>query len=108
MEYTFFDFLTLIGSLGLFLYGMKVMSEGLQKVAEPVERNSYCDDDQSGDRCAYRSVNYRSYTIFFRNDGDGCQFCKCRLTFFDTVGVGYYGCQCGYYCNGVDNFYFWL
>ena len=33
MEYTFFDFLTLIGSLGLFLYGMKVMSEGLQKVA---------------------------------------------------------------------------
>lgn len=33
MEYTFLDFLTLIGSLGLFLYGMKVMSEGLQKVA---------------------------------------------------------------------------
>lgn len=33
MEYTFYDFLTLIGSLGLFLYGMKVMSEGLQKVA---------------------------------------------------------------------------
>ena len=33
MEYTFLDFLTLIGSVGLFLYGMKVMSEGLQKVA---------------------------------------------------------------------------
>lgn len=33
MEYTFFDFLTLIGSLGLFLFGMKMMSEGLQKVA---------------------------------------------------------------------------
>lgn len=33
MEYSFFDFLTLIGSLGLFLYGMKIMSEGLQKVA---------------------------------------------------------------------------
>lgn len=33
MDYSFFDFLTLIGSLGLFLYGMKVMSEGLQKVA---------------------------------------------------------------------------
>lgn len=33
MEYSFFDFLKLVGSLGLFLYGMKVMSEGLQKVA---------------------------------------------------------------------------
>ena len=33
MEYSFYDFLTLIGSLGLFLYGMKIMSEGLQKVA---------------------------------------------------------------------------
>ncbi len=33
MEYKFIDFLSLIGSLGLFLYGMKVMSEALQKAA---------------------------------------------------------------------------
>lgn len=33
MDYSFFDFLKLVGSLGLFLYGMKIMSEGLQKVA---------------------------------------------------------------------------
>ncbi|MGL4410976.1 MAG: Na/Pi cotransporter family protein, partial [Bacteroidales bacterium] len=33
MNYSFYDFLTLVGSLGMFLYGMKVMSEGLQKVA---------------------------------------------------------------------------
>ena len=33
MQYSFLDFLTLIGAVGLFLYGMKVMSEGLQKVA---------------------------------------------------------------------------
>ncbi|MDO4779530.1 MAG: Na/Pi cotransporter family protein [Bacteroides sp.] len=33
MDYSFFDFLKLIGSLGIFLYGMKIMSEGLQKVA---------------------------------------------------------------------------
>ncbi len=33
MEYNFFDFLKLLGSLGLFLYGMKIMSEGLQKLA---------------------------------------------------------------------------
>lgn len=33
MDYSLFDSLCLIGSLGLFLYGMKVMSEGLQKFA---------------------------------------------------------------------------
>ena len=33
MEYTFYDFLALLGSLALFLYGMKIMSEGLQKFA---------------------------------------------------------------------------
>ncbi len=33
MDYSFFDLLRLIGSLGLFLYGMKTMSEGLQKFA---------------------------------------------------------------------------
>lgn len=39
MNYSFFDFLTLIGSLGMFLYGMKIMSEGLQKVAGDKLRN---------------------------------------------------------------------
>ncbi len=33
MDYSFLDFLTLAGALGMFLYGMKIMSEGLQKVA---------------------------------------------------------------------------
>lgn len=33
MQYGFLDLLNLIGSLGLFLYGMKMMSESLQKVA---------------------------------------------------------------------------
>ncbi len=39
MEYSFFDFLKLVGSLGLFLYGMKIMSEGLQKVSGDKMRN---------------------------------------------------------------------
>ena len=33
MDYSFFDFLRLIGSLGLFLYGMRIMREGLQQFA---------------------------------------------------------------------------
>ena len=33
MNYSLFDFLQLVGSLGIFIYGMKVFSDGLQKVA---------------------------------------------------------------------------
>ncbi len=33
MTYTLFDFLQLIGALGIFIYGMKIFSEGLQKIA---------------------------------------------------------------------------
>lgn len=33
MEYGIFEILTLLGSLGIFLFGMKLMSESLQKVA---------------------------------------------------------------------------
>ena len=39
MNYTFLDFLGLLGAVGLFLYGMKVMSEGLQKAAGDRLRN---------------------------------------------------------------------
>ncbi|MCC5919024.1 MAG: Na/Pi cotransporter family protein [Cryomorphaceae bacterium] len=33
MEFTFIQFLKLIGSVGLFIYGMKVLSDGIQKAA---------------------------------------------------------------------------
>lgn len=39
MDYSLLDFLTLIGGIGLFLYGMKAMSEGLQKAAGDRLRN---------------------------------------------------------------------
>ena len=39
MNYTIVDFIALLGSVCLFLYGMKVMSEGLQKVAGDRLRN---------------------------------------------------------------------
>lgn len=33
MTYTFWGFLQLVGALAIFIYGMKVFSDGLQKVA---------------------------------------------------------------------------
>lgn len=39
MEYSFLDLLTLLGAVGLFLYGMTLMSDGLQKAAGTGLRN---------------------------------------------------------------------
>ena len=39
MEYSFYDLLKLLGALAMFLYGMKIMSEGLQKFAGDRLRN---------------------------------------------------------------------
>ena len=39
MDYSLFDFLKFLGALGMFLYGMKIMSEGLQKIAGEKLRN---------------------------------------------------------------------
>ena len=39
MNYSIIDFLSLLGAVCLFLYGMKIMSEGLQKVAGDRLRN---------------------------------------------------------------------
>ncbi len=39
MDYSFLDFMGLLGAVGLFMYGMKVMSEGLQKAAGDRLRN---------------------------------------------------------------------
>lgn len=39
MQYGLFELLNLLGALGFFIYGMKVMSEGIQKVAGAKMRN---------------------------------------------------------------------
>lgn len=39
MDYSFLDFLTLLGAVGIFLYGMTLMSDGLQKAAGNGLRN---------------------------------------------------------------------
>ena len=39
MNFGFFEILTLVGSLGFFIYGMKIMSEGIQKLAGSKMRN---------------------------------------------------------------------
>ena len=79
MDYSFFDFLRLIGSLALFLYGMKIMSEGLQKFAgDSFTANTNRDDHEQSNRYAHRGVNNGSYPIIIGYDGYGREFRECR------------------------------
>ena len=75
MEYSFYDFLKLIGSLGLFLYGMKIMSEGLQKVAGDRLRSiltAMTTNRVTG--CFNRCANHSPYPVLFSNDCNGRKF----------------------------------
>ena len=93
MEYSFYDFLKLIGSLGLFLYGMKIMSEGLQKVAGDRLRSILTGNDyQSGNGSFNRSVDNSSYPVFFSNDSDGRKFRKRRIAHTCRIHQRHYGC----------------
>ena len=100
MEYTFFDFLTLIGSLGLFLYGMKVMSEGLQKVAGDRLRGILTAMTTNRVTGVLTGV---LITALIQSSSATTvmvvSFVNAGLLSLYTVGVGYYGCQCGYYRN---------
>ena len=80
MEYSFYDFLKLIGSLGLFLYGMKIMSEGLQKVAGDRLRSILTAMTTNRVTGVLTGVNHSPYPIFFSNDGNGREFRECRVT----------------------------
>ena len=44
MHYSFYDFLTLLGALGLFLYGMMIMSDALMHVAGDRMRDFLASD----------------------------------------------------------------
>lgn len=70
--------LTLLGALGMFLYGMNMMSDGLQKAAGNKLRTflSFFHDVQSGERRAYRPGNHGGNTVVERYYGDGGGFLK--------------------------------
>lgn len=71
--------LGLIGGLGLFLYGMTLMSDSLEKAAgaklrgvlELFTKNRYVGIIVG--RCVYGD-----YTVLQCCNGYGCQLCKCR------------------------------
>ena len=66
-------FFSLLGGLGLFLLGMKDMSEGLEK-----ERNLRILHEKSIYRNGGRYFIYSGSSVIKRYDGYGSQLCKFR------------------------------
>lgn len=82
--------LGLMGGLGLFLYGMKLMSDALEKAAGAKMRSilEFLPRHHSGDSRRYRF--YGGYSILQCSYGYGCQFCEFRTDEFVS------GCRCDY------------
>ena len=75
MDYSFFfDFLTLVGALGMFLYGMKVMSEGLQKVAGDKLRSILSVMTTNRFTGVLTDSDYSTHPVIQCHYRDGCQF----------------------------------
>ena len=76
----------LIGSLGLFLYGMKIMSEGLQKVAGDRLRSiltAMTTNRVTGG--THRIDDYGTDTVILCHNGHGSKLCECRLAYADAI-----------------------
>ncbi len=74
----FFSILTLLGGLAMFLYGMQVMGDGLEKLSggklrRILEIFLQTIKGSSGWRC-----RDSSYSIVISNDSYGCWLCKLR------------------------------
>ena len=104
MEYSFYDFLKLLGSLALFLYGMKIMSEGLQKFAGDRLRKILTAMTTNRVTGVLTGVLNSAYPVLFCNYGYGSEFCQRRVADPVTIYRRYYGGQYRYYCYCLDYF----
>ena len=89
----------LLGSLALLMFGMKSMSEALQKMAGPALRHAL--------GAMFHWFTYRYYCYSLRavidgNDGDDRLVCQCRTADTGTGHLGDYGCQYRYDADGLD------
>ena len=91
------NLLSLIGGLGLFLYGMTVMGESIEKAAGAKMRSFLDFFTKSFYRYAVWYAFLCNCTVIKRNNGYGSQLCQCRTDEFGAGSRGNYGCQCRYY-----------
>ena len=92
-----FDFLSLIGGLALFLFGMNVMGE---ESGKSVKKHFGKTDIQQMERFSFRSRSDVNHTKFFCDHSYGGRICKLRNYDIKAGNRYYYGSQCRYnhYC----------
>jgi len=78
MEFGFWDVIQIIGALAFFVYGMKMMSDGIQRAAGSQLRNilrSMTKNRFLGVGTGF--LNHCTSTVFIRYHCNDCIFCKC-------------------------------
>ena len=93
-------FFRLIGALALLMFGMKTMSDSLQKMAGPCVRNY---DHQSFDGHTLGYAHHGCRTVFYCYDGDDGIIRKCRSPHPCPGYFGYHGCQYRYHAHRLDH-----
>ena len=84
-------FMQVLGSLALLMYGMKAMSEALQKMAGSQLRH------------ILGAMTTNRFTgIIISHHSDDSELCKCRTSHPCTSHLRYYGCQHRYYADSLD------
>ena len=81
------DVLALLGGLALFLYGMQMMSTGLEAAAG--NRMKSILEKLTSNRVSHHS----GHSVVFCNDGHGSRVCKFRIDDIKTGGMGDHGSQ---------------
>ena len=101
---TFFDFLTLIGGLSLFLFGMNLMGDALEKRAGNGLKNllgKLTSSKAAG--FSHRRGHHGGDPVVICHNGDGGGLCKLRPYGTASGYLCYYGCQRRHHCNGMGS-----
>ena len=96
-------FLYILGGLGIFLFGMRVMSEGIQKVAgEGMRRIMATMTQNRFFWSSYRGVGYLPGSIIICYYCYGSKFRECTTPYTYGIHWSDYGGQLGNHFNRVD------
>ena len=101
---TFFDVLSLVGGIALFLYGMDVLGKSLEKSSgKPAQKHTVEAYQQHNKGTAARRCRHGSHPIIRGNNGNGCRLCKLG-TYAAWAGCRrYYGCKHRNDRHGMDS-----
>ena len=87
------DFFSLLGGLALFLYGMQMMSNGLEAAAG--NKMKQILEKLTANRFPWsfsRSRNYSGDSVFLCHNRYGSRICKLWYDDIETGSMDYYGC----------------